>query len=114
MTDLPACPVCAMENTYPDDAQFICPDCGHEWSATATTVELADDVDVQVRDANGSVLVDGDAAILIKDLKVKGSSITLKKGTRIKSIRLVSGDHEIDCKIDNTSFMLKAEFLKKA
>ncbi|MDT8999788.1 zinc ribbon domain-containing protein YjdM [Paucibacter sp. APW11] len=113
MSTLPACPVCAQENTYPDGDMLICPDCGHEWSASAAA-ESTEDADAPICDANGTPLADGDAVILIKDLKVKGSSITLKKGTKVKSIRLVGGDHDIDCKIDGQSFSLKSEFLKKA
>jgi protein PhnA len=102
-----------MENTYPDGEQYICPDCGHEWPMVAAAP--ADDADnAVVKDANGNVLADGDAVVLIKDLKVKGSSITLKMGTKVKSIRLVGGDHEVDCKMDAGNFMLKARYLRKA
>ena len=101
-----------MENTYSDEGNYICPDCAHEWPQVAP--ESDDDTGAVIKDSNNNPLSDGDAVILIKDLKVKGSSITLKKGTKVKSIRLVSGDHEVDCKIDGTSFMLKACFLKKA
>ncbi|WP_432719615.1 zinc ribbon domain-containing protein YjdM [Jeongeupia wiesaeckerbachi] len=112
MSTLPACPQCAMENTYPDGDNYVCADCGHEWHPQAATT---DDEARVVRDANGTVLHDGDAVVLIKDLKVKGSSITLKQGSKVKSIRLVgSGDHEVDCKLDAGQFMLKACFLKKA
>ena len=111
MSAIPACPVCTMENTYPDGENYVCADCGYEWPQQAAAA--ADDERV-VRDANGSVLQDGDAVVLIKDLKVKGSSITLKQGTKVKSIRLVGGDHEVDCRMDGGSFMLKACFLKKA
>jgi protein PhnA len=114
MSEAPACPLCAMQNTYQDGDQFICPDCAHEWPAITAQSEVAADAAAVVRDSNGTPLSDGDAVILIKDLKVKGSSITLKKGTKVKSIRLVSGDHDIDCKIEGASFMLKSEFLKKA
>ena len=111
----PACPQCSLENTYPDGSNYICPDCAFEWPMQATDADTgADEGDGTVRDANGNPLADGDAVILIKDLKVKGSSTVLKKGTKVKSIRLVSGDHEVDCKMDGGSFMLKAEFLKKA
>jgi protein PhnA len=114
-TTAPACPVCGLENTYPDGTNWICPDCTHEWpmAADADTEAEADTV---VRDSNGTPLATGDAVILIKDLKVKGSSTVLKKGTKIKSIRLPegAGDHEVDCKTDQGAFMLKAEFLKKA
>lgn len=99
-----------MENTYPDEALFICPDCGHEWPQQAAPEE---DATPAVRDANGQVLSDGDSVVLIKDLKVKGSSTTLKVGTKIKGIRLVDGDHGVDCKTDAGSFLLKAEFLRK-
>ncbi len=110
----PPCPVCGLENTYPDGSNWVCPDCTHEWpmAAEADTEAEADTV---VRDSNGTPLATGDAVILIKDLKVKGSSIVLKKGTKVKSIRLVGGDHDVDCKIDGVGSMsLKSEFLKKA
>jgi len=109
---LPACPQCTLENTYADGANLVCADCGFEWPAqAAAAVEEADAV---VKDSNGQVLQDGDAVVLIKDLKVKGSSTVLKMGTKVKSIRLVGGDHDVDCKMDGGSFMLKACFLKKA
>ncbi|BCL75928.1 alkylphosphonate utilization protein [Jeongeupia sp. HS-3] len=112
MSTIPACPQCSMENTYPDGDNYVCADCGHEWAASAAA---SDDDDARVvKDANGTVLQDGDAVVLIKDLKVKGSSITLKQGSKVKSIRLVGGDHEVDCKMDAGNFMLKACFLKKA
>lgn len=111
LSHTPACPQCTLENTYPDGANFVCADCGFEWPQ-ATAAE-DDDVAV-VKDSNGQVLQDGDAVVLIKDLKVKGSSTVLKQGTKVKSIRLVGGDHEVDCKMDGGSFMLKACFLKKA
>jgi protein PhnA len=112
MSNVPACPKCAMENTYPDGDNYICADCGHEWPIAASE---SDDnhTDTVVKDANGNVLADGDSVALIKDLKVKGSSITLKMGTKVKSIRLVGGDHEVDCKMDTGNFMLKACYLKK-
>ena len=114
MTQLPPCPVCTLENTYPDGGMLICPNCGHEWSADAT--DSAEDAPLEgpVVDANGNPLANGDAVFLIKDLKVKGSSTVLKKGTKVKSIRLVDGDHEVDCRMEAGSFMLKACFLKKA
>ena len=109
----PACPQCTLENTYPDGTNFVCADCGFEWPmAPASAAD--DDADAVVKDFNGQVLQDGDAVVLIKDLKVKGSSTVLKMGTKVKSIRLVGGDHEVDCKMDGGSFMLKACFLKKA
>lgn len=113
MSTPPACPQCTLENTYADGAQFICPDCGFEWAAELASDEGGEPAKV-VRDANGQPLADGDSVILIKDLKVKGSSITLKKGSKAKGIRLVDGDHDVDCKIDGVSLMLKSEFLKKA
>jgi len=109
----PACPQCTLENTYPDGSNFVCADCGHEWPM-AQAAATDDDADAVVKDSNGQVLQDGDAVVLIKDLKVKGSSTVLKMGTKVKSIRLVGGDHEVDCKMDGGSFMLKACFLKKA
>lgn len=113
MSLAPACPQCAMENTYPDGANFVCADCGHEWPMVAAPV-VEDSDERIVKDALGNVLADGDSVVLIKDLKVKGSSITLKMGSKVKSIRLVGGDHEVDCKMDAGSFMLKACYLKKA
>jgi protein PhnA len=109
----PACPQCALENTYPDGSNFVCADCGFEWPQAATTPS-DEDTNAVVKDSHGQVLQDGDAVVLIKDLKVKGSSTVLKMGTKVKSIRLVGGDHEVDCKMDGGSFMLKACFLKKA
>jgi protein PhnA len=112
MSTTPACPQCTLENTYPDGDNYVCADCGFEWPIQAATTD--EDAGAVVKDANGNVLADGDAVVLIKDLKVKGSSITLKQGTKVKSIRLVgSGDHEVDCKMDAGNFMLKACFLKK-
>lgn len=112
MQTLPACPQCTLENTYPDSDNYVCADCGYEWPMTGVD-QADDDIDEVVKDAYGNVLADGDAVVLIKDLKVKGSSITLKVGSKVKSIRLVGGDHEVDCKMDAGSFMLKACFLKK-
>lgn len=112
MQNIPSCPQCTLENTYLDGDHYICPDCAFEWPAQAAADEA--EVSAVVKDSNGNPLADGDAVILIKDLKVKGSSTVLKKGTKVKSIRLVSGDHEVDCKMDGGSYMLKAEFLKKA
>jgi protein PhnA len=107
----PNCPVCGMNNTYPDGDQFICSDCSHEWSAVAAKDEATD---IRIyKDAHGNVLNDGDTVTLIKDLKVKGSSLVIKGGTKIKNIRLVDGDHDIDCKVDGQSMLLKSEFMKK-
>lgn len=114
MPDIGPCPRCGLKNTYPDGALLICADCGHEWApAAADAATDAESDTLTVKDAHGNLLANGDTVVLIKDLKVKGSSITLKGGTRIKNIRLVSGDHAVDCKIDRVSFMLKAEYLKK-
>lgn len=107
----PNCPKCNSSYTYEDDDLFVCPECAHEWLQNASEEE--EEVAV-VRDANGNVLQDGDAVTIIKDLKVKGSSAPLKQGTKVKSIRLVDGDHNIDCKIDGFGAMqLKSEFVKK-
>lgn len=106
----PACPACSMENTYQDEDNFICPDCAHEWPTVAAEPE--DDERV-VLDSNKNPLTDGDTVYLIKDLRVKGSSTILKKGTKIRGIRIIDGDHEIDCKVDGVSYQLKAEFMKK-
>ncbi|GAB4259270.1 MAG: zinc ribbon domain-containing protein YjdM [Methylomicrobium sp.] len=112
MTLLPSCPQCGSEYTYVDGDAYICPECGHEWSQSA--VASAEDARV-VKDANGNVLQDGDSVTVIKDLKVKGSSLVVKVGTKVKNIRLVDGDHDIDCKIDGIGAMkLKSEFVKKA
>lgn len=111
MSQLPACPKCSSAYTYEDGAMLICPECAHEWSADAA--ESSDDVRI-IKDANGNVLADGDTVTVIKDLKVKGSSLVVKVGTKVKGIRLVDGDHDIDCKIDGIGAMkLKSEFVKK-
>lgn len=113
METLPNCPECNSEYTYEDGSMLVCPECAHEWSLTAET-ESAEEEQL-IKDANGTPLKDGDAVTIVKDLKVKGSSSTLKIGTRVKSIRLVEGDHNIDCKIDGFGAMkLKSEFVKKA
>ncbi|MGC7560598.1 zinc ribbon domain-containing protein YjdM [Pasteurella sp. PK-2025] len=110
MEPMPNCPKCHSEFVYHDSVNFVCPDCAHEWSGN----EVVENDEKIIKDSNGNVLQDGDSVILIKDLKVKGSSIVLKKGTKAKNIRLVEGDHDVDCKIDGQSFSLKSEFLKKA
>ncbi|MCC5879887.1 MAG: alkylphosphonate utilization protein [Idiomarina sp.] len=113
MSALPKCPACGSEYTYQDGNLFICPECAHEWSQVANATEQSDQGDI--RDANGNVLIDGDTVTVIKDLKVKGSSLVVKVGTKVKNIRLVDGDHDIDCKIDGIGPMkLKSEFVKKA
>jgi protein PhnA len=104
-----------MENTYPDGASYICADCAHEWPAAAPAAAAAEEsASRAVKDANGNVLAEGDAVILIKDLRLKGSSQSLKGGTKIRNIRLVDGDHEIDCKVDGVGMMLKACYVRKA
>lgn len=111
MSDLPACPQCGSEYTYADGAIYVCPECAHEWSSTA--VATTEETRV-IKDANGNVLQDGDTVTVIKDLKVKGSSLVVKVGTKVKNIRLVEGDHDIDCKIDGIGAMsLKSEFVRK-
>lgn len=113
MSTLPKCPKCSSEYTYEDGTMYVCPECAHEW-AKDSVVESTEQQRV-VRDAYGNVLQDGDAVTVIKDLKIKGSSSVVKVGTRVKSIRLVEGDHDIDCKIDGIGAMqLKSEFVKKA
>jgi protein PhnA len=112
MSDLPNCPQCGSEYTYADGAMFICPECAHEWAQDAATD--ADDKKI-VKDANGNPLEDGDDVTVIKDLKVKGSSAVVKVGTKVRNIRLVDGDHDIDCKIAGIGAMqLKSQFVKKA
>lgn len=108
---LPNCPKCNSEYTYEDGSLYVCPECGHEWSQDAS----ADAEETKViKDSNGNVLQDGDTVTVIKDLKVKGSSLVVKVGTKVKNIRLVDGDHDIDCKIDGIGAMkLKSEFVKK-
>lgn len=113
MSTLPKCPECGSEYTYEDGEMYVCPECAHEWSRTAVQEDTGDGL--VVVDANGNTLQDGDTVTVIKDLKVKGSSLVVKVGTKVKSIRLVDGDHDIDCKIDGIGAMqLKTEFVKKA
>ena len=112
MTTLPKCPSCSSEYTYEDGEMYVCPECAHEWTQTAAVSAEADSV---VRDAFGNVLSDGDSVTVIKDLKIKGSSSVVKVGTKVRNIRIISGDHDIDCKIDGVGAMqLKSEFVKKA
>ncbi|MGL5088105.1 MAG: zinc ribbon domain-containing protein YjdM [Fusobacteriaceae bacterium] len=112
MTNLPNCPKCNSEYTYEDGNLFVCPECAYEWSAEALEEDSNDSL--IVKDANGTLLVDGDTISVIKDLKIKGSSSVVKIGTKVKNIRLVDGDHNIDCKIDGIGAMkLKSEFVKK-
>ncbi len=113
MSSLPKCPKCGSEYTYEDGSLLICPECAHEWSAGAAAADGAEEKK-QIRDAVGNALADGDSVTVIKDLKVKGSSLVVKVGTKVKNIRLVDGDHDIDCKIDGIGAMqLKSEFVKK-
>jgi protein PhnA len=113
MSNLPKCPVCSSEFTYEDGSNYICPECAHEWLKVGIAEESTDAL--IVKDANGNVLQDGDTVTVIKDLKVKGSSSVVKVGTKVKIIRLVEGDHNIDCRIDGIGAMkLKSEFVKKA
>lgn len=109
---LPNCPQCKSEFTYEDGAMYVCPECAHEWSKDATA-DAGEQAKVW-KDANGNVLQDGDTVTVIKDLKIKGSSSVVKVGTKVKNIRLIDGDHDIDCKIDGIGAMqLKTEFVKK-
>ncbi|WP_088072499.1 zinc ribbon domain-containing protein YjdM [Gottfriedia luciferensis] len=112
MEKLPNCPKCNSEYTYEDGNLLVCPECGYEWTTESeNNIEESEKV---VRDANGNVLSDGDSVTVIKDLKVKGTSLVVKIGTKVKSIRLVEGDHDIDCKIEGFGAMkLKSEFVKK-
>ena len=109
MTDITKCPKCNSEYTYFDGMLYVCPDCAHEFSAEDTVEETPD----VARDSNGAELFDGDAVTVIKDLKVKGSSMVIKRGTKVKSIRLTENPEEVDCKIDGSSIVLKTCFLKK-
>ena len=109
MTDIPKSPKCNSEYVYFDGMLYVCPDCAHEFSADDTVEETPD----VARDSNGAELFDGDAVTVIKDLKVKGSSMVIKRGTKVKSIRLTENPEEVDCKIDGSSIVLKTCFLKK-
>ncbi len=109
MNEIPNCQICGMGNAYYDGVMFICPDCGHEWSGSEESLI----VDETPRDSNGAELLTGDAVTVIKDLKVKGSSMVIKRGTKVKSIRLTDNPEEVDCKIDGSSIVLKTCFLKK-
>ena len=110
MSEILDCPKCAGENTYFDGTMYVCPDCGYEWTPGENHDEEADLVP---RDSNGAELLDGDAVTVIKDLKVKGSSMVIKRGTKVKSIRLTDDSEHVDCKIDGSSIVLKTCFLKK-
>ena len=113
MVNVPNCPKCSSEYTYEDGSLFVCPECAHEWTLLEKENDTSEDKKI-FKDANGNVLNDGDSVTVIKDLKVKGSSLVVKIGTKVKNIRLVDGDHDIDCKIDGIGAMqLKSEFVKK-
>ncbi|ATD56085.1 zinc ribbon domain-containing protein YjdM [Clostridium chauvoei] len=112
MSNLPNCPKCNSEYTYEDGNLFVCPECAYEWTLESESQNNEDEL--IVKDSNGNILNDGDSVTIIKDLKVKGSPSPLKKGTKVKNIRLIEGDHNIDCKIDGFGAMqLKSEFVKK-
>ncbi|MFK7739640.1 MAG: zinc ribbon domain-containing protein YjdM [Planctomycetota bacterium] len=115
MSELPPCPKCKSSYVYLDRGIFTCPECSHEWSAAEAAAEDAAKAEAKVtRDANGTALADGDTVTVIKDLKVKGAGATVKVGTKVRNIRLVDGDHDIDCKIDGIGQMgLKSEFVRK-
>lgn len=111
MSELPPCPKCASQYSYEDRDMLICPECANEWSKDGSA-EASDNK--EIKDSNGNILQDGDSVTVIKDLKVKGTSHVVKVGTKVKKIRLVDGDHDIDCKIDGIGAMkLKSEFVKK-
>lgn len=108
MTEITACPKCGMENTYFDGSLNQCPDCAHEWETNENQGQ-----DIVARDSNGTELLDGDAVTVTKDLNVKGSSMVIKRGTKVKSIRLTENPQQVDCKIEGSSIVLKTCFLKK-
>ncbi|MFT7619666.1 MAG: protein PhnA [Planctomycetota bacterium] len=113
MSDLPHCPECQSEFTYEDRGQFVCPECAHEW-ADASPEDGAESGTAEVRDVNGNVLKNGDTVTVVKDLKVRGTSLVVKVGTKVKNIKIVHGDHDIDCKIPGFGpMMLKSEKVKK-
>ena len=112
MSNLPNCPKCSSDYTYEDAGMLICPECDHTWSGEVESDKP--EHNKIVKDAHGNILHDGDTVALIKDLKIKGRSSTIKAGTKVKNIRLVNEDHNIDCKIDGFGKMgLKSEFVKK-
>ena len=116
MIALPPCPKCNSELTYQDGQMYVCAECAHEWTPGSAPLPTGNDESERVvRDSNGNILADGDSVIVIKDLPVKGASSALKAGTKVKGIRLVEGDHNIDCKIEGFGGMkLKSEFVKKS
>jgi protein PhnA len=110
LSQCPQCPQCDSTYTYQDREGYVCPECAHEWSEAVT----AENDTRVIKDSNGNILTDGDTITVIKDLKVKGSSAVVKVGTKVKNIRLVDGDHDIDCKIDGIGAMkVKSQFVKK-
>lgn len=110
--EYPVCPKCQGTNTYPDEENFVCPDCFHEWNPNDS--KESESSDLIVKDANGTILQNGDTVVTIKNLPVKGTAQSIKAGTKVKKIRLTDGDHNIDCKIDGFGAMaLKSEFVKK-
>lgn len=111
MSALPTCPKCNSEYTYEDGALFVCPECTYEWSKV--NVEKNANGERIVKDANGNLLQNGDTVTVIKDLKIKGSSLVIKVGSKVKNIRLVDGDHDIDCKVEGIAMKLKSQFVKK-
>jgi protein PhnA len=113
MENLAPCPSCGSQYTYPLDALMVCPDCGIEWNPNEEVTEIPGEL--QVKDANGALLANGDSVVVVKDLAVKGAPKSIKAGTKVKNIRLVEGDHNIDCKIEGFGSMaLKSEFVRKA
>lgn len=115
MSEIPACPICSMENTYPDGDNYVCADCAHEWpiAGDENADGPAEAEDIIIRDSNGNQLNDGDDVVLVKDLKVRGSSQVIKQGTKVRGIRVVGGDHDVEGKVNGSAMMLKSEFLKK-
>lgn len=111
MSDVLVCPTCSSENGYFDGTMNACPECGHEWSADEATADQA--TSSVPRDSNGAELFDGDAVTVIKDLKVRGSSMVIKRGTKVKSIKLTDNPEEVDCRIEGSGIVLKTCFLKK-
>ncbi len=110
MSEITKCPKCGGEYVYFDGSLYVCPDCAHEFEEAAASAESSVSV---AKDSNGAELMDGDAVTVIKDLKVKGSSMVIKRGTKVKSIRLTDNPEEVDCKIEGSSIVLKTCFLKK-
>ena len=114
MSELPPCPKCKCEYTYPSGALIVCPECFHEWNPEETVVEETPTSTI-IKDSNGNELKEGDTVVVIKDLPVKGSSKAVKAGTKVKNIKLVDGDHNISAKVDGFGAMgLKSEFVRKA